>query len=229
MNDPAQFVFDQDRIDIGRPDAVLLLARYDERRFDRCLFNVSGIPLPDSLDTAHDRRLCEFLAGRLLASSAVSQLSLPFAPIGRAADRRPIWPHGLSGSISHARGFVACLVMRGGDPGVDVETMAEGQTLAALHRHAMTDSDRMLLAGSPPWHATLVFSAKETLFKALYPRVGKSFGFDAATLADIPGDMTLKLRLTRDLAPDLPQNRCYVLGFRFRPDHVLTWLLPPAP
>lgn len=229
MIEPAHFVFGHDRIDTGRPDVVLLLARYDETRFDGSLFNISGIPLPDSLATARDVRLCEFLAGRLLAASALSHLSLPPAPIGRAADRRPIWPYDLGGSISHARGFVACLVTRGGDPGVDVETTAEGQTLAALQRHAMTDEDRMVLAGSVPWMTTLVFSAKETLFKALYPRVGKSFGFDAAALAGLPGDQALTLRLTRDLAPDLRHNSRFTLGFRHRPDHVLTWLLPPVP
>ncbi len=224
MPDPTRFLRDLDRIDSGQPGAVLLMARYDAGCFDPALFTASGIALPAELSGASERRQCEFLAGRLLAARALALLNLPPATVGRAPDRRPVWPHGLAGSISHARGFAACLVAPAGDPGADVETLARDQALAALRRHALTAADQALLADEDPALVSLIFSAKETLFKALYPSVGRSFGFDAAELAALPGDSGLTLRLTRDLAPGLSAGQRFDIRARRRPDHVLTWM-----
>ncbi len=46
---------------------------------------------------------------------------------------------------------------------------------------------------------TLVFSAKESLFKALFPRVQAYMGFDSARVTKLD-DKTLTLALTRQLA-----------------------------
>jgi enterobactin synthetase component D len=228
MNQARGILTEVERIDCGLPGAVLLLARYREDRFDRGLFRSAGIPVPETLAAATDRRLCEYLAGRLLAGQALALLNLPAAPIGRAADRQPIWPHGLAGSLSHARGFAACLVAPAGHPGVDVETPARDRALAALRRHALTDTDRAALSEADPILITAVFSAKETLFKALYPDVGRSFGFDASELAGTTDAPDLCLRLTRDLAPGLPKGRRFDIRVRQKADHVLTWLLQPT-
>ncbi|MGL6523541.1 4'-phosphopantetheinyl transferase superfamily protein, partial [Aeromonas dhakensis] len=55
---------------------------------------------------------------------------------------------------------------------------------------------------------TLIFSAKESLFKALYPRVGRYFDFlDARWLAMT--EQTLTLELVDSLTPTLPAGwRC---------------------
>ena len=108
--DPAGFLGALDRVDSGDPAALLLRARYREDRFSPLLFEAHDTKRPPSLSNARDKRLAEFLAGRLLAARALAQLALPAEPVAQAPDRRPLFPHGLSGSISHARGFVACLV-----------------------------------------------------------------------------------------------------------------------
>ncbi|MBV2359785.1 4'-phosphopantetheinyl transferase superfamily protein [Thalassococcus sp. CAU 1522] len=208
---------------------VLLRARFDTARFDPALFARLAVDRPARLDRAVDKRLAEYLAGRCLAR--LSQQALGFAPrpVPAAASRAPIWPPGLSGSISHAAGQAACLLLPRDDatPGLDLESIAAGRALEAIDKTALSDADRAHLAAlpDPAIAATLCFSAKESLFKALFPTVGRFFGFDAAELAAPPGDGTLTLRLTRPLHGTLPPGRSFDLQYRVAPPHVLTWMV----
>ena len=226
---PMQFLTGITRIDPGHPGLIMVLAQYDEATFQPGLFAQRGITLPHSIAAATPRRQCEFLAGRALAAEVLAQLGEPWAEVGIAPDRRPVWPVGLAGSISHARGFVACILGRcpGHHPGVDVETLGRNQSVLAIRRIVLTEAERVLLRDQNPTLTTLVFSAKETLFKALYPMVGHHFGFEAAELVALPGATTLTLRLTRDLATRLPAGRSFAIACRSTADYVLTWLVVP--
>lgn len=225
--DQTRFLGATDRVAQAGPDAVLLRARYAEDLFKPDLFADHAISRPPSLATARDRRLAEFLAGRLLARTAMAALGAATGPVDIGPDRRPLFPDGLSGSISHARGFVACLVTRGADPGVDIEACLSGNALEAVTQTVLTETDKRLLGPMHPADVTAVFSAKETLFKALYPSVGRLFGFDAATLAAPPGPGGLTLRLCASLGADLPAGRQFDIRADHAPDHVLTWLIHP--
>lgn len=207
----------------GLPGLSLLTARYEVEAFEPGLFARCDLCLPAKLQTANPRRQAEFLAGRALAALVLARIGLPTdVPIGR--DRLPQWPKGIRGSISHARGHVACLLgaNTGLHPGVDIETRASDQALTALRRHALTNSDRVLLEGRDA-EVTAVFSAKESLFKALFPQVGQSFGFDAVELCDLPGKEGIALRLTRDLAGGFARGTCFALKRHSLPERELTW------
>jgi 4'-phosphopantetheinyl transferase EntD len=223
--DQTRFLGAADRVAQAGPKAVLLRARYAEDRFTPALFADHSIARPPSLATARDRRLAEFLAGRMLAQQALAKFGAPPGPIGIAPDRRPLFPSGLSGSISHARGFVACLVTQGADPGVDIEACLSGDALVAVKHSVLTENDKEMLGPMDPLLVTAVFSAKETLFKALYPSVGRLFGFEAATLTAPPGPAGLTLRLCEPLGADLPIGRQYDISADYAGDHVLTWLI----
>ena len=94
----------------------------------------------------------------------------------------------------------------------------------------LTDHERAILGKQDPELVTALFSAKETLFKALYPSVGRFFGFEAATLSEPPKASSLTLRLTEPLGANLPAGRCFDIRVQFATDHVLTWLINrPAP
>ncbi|MEL1221549.1 4'-phosphopantetheinyl transferase superfamily protein, partial [Aeromonas hydrophila] len=71
---------------------------------------------------------------------------------------------------------------------------------------------------------TLIFSAKESLFKALYPRVGRYFDFlDARWLTMT--EQTLTLELVGGLTPELPAGWRCTLYWKTLPGGVLTCLL----
>lgn len=231
------FLRDPEQIVTGQSDTLLLRARFTLERFSPELFDALGILCPASLSAAVDKRRAEFLAGRAMVKMAFQTLGLPDADIPIGPDRAPVWPLGVAGSISHARGHCAAILCANPERftrhfGVDIEAYASPRAQAAIAKIALTESDRALLAASGPQAplasdrlATLIFSAKETLFKALYPQVRAYFGFDAAALTASPAHDHLTLRLTRPLHAKLPEGAEFTLRYALREDHLVTWLI----
>lgn len=218
----------------GAPEgAVLLLARYELARFDEAIAREFSLDLPARLHKAVTKRRAEFLAGRIMAKAAQVALHLTPAQVGFGEDRAPAWPPGVTGSISHARGLCACLMSRKltWGLGIDVEAIAEGSALRAIRTQVLDPAEAEWLAtqgaADPAIEATLLFSAKEALFKALYPRVGRHFGFDCATLAGPVDADRLTLELTRDLGPRARAGERHQVRFAVLGDHVMTWVAAP--
>lgn len=124
------------------------------------------------------RRHAEFAAGRAVARRAMAALGHPEQPVMTAADRSPIWPRGLTGSISHSETLCVAAVSDG--PvylGLDIEPDAELSealvgTICSRAEIARVRGPEMLR------HASLIFSAKEAAYKAQFPITRKVFGFD---------------------------------------------------
>lgn len=216
------------------PGAVLVAASYETAAFSQSLFDALDIPCPDTLDRAVDKRRADYLAGRAMASAAMALLEHPPASVTTTPGRAPLWPEGLAGSISHARGRCACLLSRDTSRsyGVDTEAIASGRSLTAILTETLNPTERDRVTQGPlpaAINATLTFSAKESLFKALYPQVGRHFGFDAAELIAPPTSDSLALSLTTDLTETLPKGRRFDIHHRVTDSHVLTWLSVPAP
>lgn len=179
-------------------------------------------------------RQVEFSAGRVLIAAALSHLGRP-ETVGYGPLRAPVWPNGASGSLSHAGDRVVALVRRGTwRIGIDVEDTAWGTTLDALRREVLTSAERDALAeahSDPDLRDTLGFSAKETLFKALFPEVGRIFGFEAARIQTATRT-GVTLELTEDLAPNLTKGTRLGIQWRDTETGVETWLVaarnPPA-
>lgn len=208
---------------------VRLTATFDPTRFHPDLYRVLNIYAPEELGKWTPKRQAEFLAGRWLASMGQDAIGQRPGVIHMGRDRAPQWPGGVTGSISHTNRHCACIVLPqgSGDPGIDVETVASGSKLKALQAKAMTDREREGLASvqDPALFSTLLFSAKETLFKALYPTVRRFFGFHCAELAAAPGTAHVSLALTQSLHPDLPRGLCFDVAYEVKNDVVLTWMV----
>ena len=215
------------------PGAVLITASYDTRAFAPSLFDNLGIPCPDTLTKAVAKRQAEYLAGRSLAQAAMAALGHRPEPVTNLPSRAPHWPAGLAGSISHARGRCACLLSQDTTQsyGVDTEAIASGRSLNAILAETLSAGERTTITQGPlpaATNATLAFSAKEALFKALHPQVGRHFGFDAAELAGPPTQTHLTLTLTGDLTDRLTGGLSFTLHHRLTDTHVLTWLAVPT-
>ena len=84
--------------------------------------------------------------------------------------------------------------------GIDLEEMIAPAQAESVAAQIHDDQELALARGvgiAPNAATTLIFSAKESLFKALYPSVGEYFGFDEARLLEISasnGRMVLELR-----------------------------------
>jgi enterobactin synthetase component D len=183
--------------------------------------------IPPSLARAVPKRRAEFAAGRLLAHRAQQALGLAPRPVAIGPGRAPAWPPGLTGSITHSGGVAAVWLsdMRGLSLGLDLEQRLGGDGLRAVRQRVLNGPERDLL-GADPWQATAAFSAKETLFKALFGQVGRHFGFDAARVA-AAGQTRLRLALTRDLTPRLPAGAVFDIAVERQQNAVLTRLAVP--
>jgi enterobactin synthetase component D len=166
------------------------------------------------------RRHAEFLAGRWCARRALAAVGGQ-GPVGRADGGAPEWPRGFVGSITHADGRVLAVAARADDHasvGVDVERVVSDATAAELRARVLTASEHALLVdvfGDPTAAFTAAFSAKEALYKCLYPVARRFVDFDAARVVAADA-RALTLELAIDWAPALGAGR------RFEAHHART-------
>lgn len=132
------------------------------------------------VEKAVPKRVNEFAAGRRAARRALASFGLEGAAIPAGADRAPIWPEGVTGSITHDDHVALAAVARAEDVtsiGLDVTDAAAlpGGVRDRILRHPIE-------RGVSDLEARAVFSAKESLFKAISAEVGFVFGFSAAVV-----------------------------------------------
>lgn len=127
------------------------------------------------------KRAREFSTGRLCARAAMAALGLPPRPVPVGSQREPVWPDGVVGTISH--GGELCLAAASGRDrvlalGIDLEV---GDPLDPELRRLICTPDE--LRAAPVWGVAgvdphkLVFSAKEALYKALFPHARRYIDF----------------------------------------------------
>lgn len=167
-----------------------------------------AIELPLQIAQAVPKRQAEYLAARLLLRRLQQQLGRTPVQILPGADRSPGWPAGLQGSVSHSDALV--LVGLGNSDGrrlgVDLEqwlTAVQYQELAPAILSAdeqlwcQRENSKMPLSQQ----LTLIFAAKEALYKALYPDCRQIMEFSAARVLAITPAQIL-LQLTQDWSAD---------------------------
>ncbi|MEV0002556.1 4'-phosphopantetheinyl transferase superfamily protein [Micromonospora sp. NPDC050980] len=151
-------------------------------------------------DRAVPSRRREFTAGRVCARRALAALGLPVTPVPAGADRAPIWPAGVVGAITHTHGYCAAAVARAADlraVGIDAEQhrpLPEGVRRKVCCPDEEADLAR--LPAGPQW-PTVLFSAKEAVYKVWHPLVGTWLGFPDARVTLDPDAGTFRA----DIAP----------------------------
>lgn len=206
--------------------------RFTLDNFPREAVEAAGIELPFSLRSAVKKRQYEFLASRYCAQLCLEDLGLSPAPqVGFALDRSPTWPDGFVGSITHTEGWASAVVGRRSDflsIGIDIEHRIADATPQMVQHicHDPGESERLRtqLQLSAEEALTMIFSAKETLYKAIYPRVKSFFGFHAAAVeADASG--LLHISLLTDLNDQLRAGQRWPLQQRRRGEDLFETLL----
>ncbi|MBC7713429.1 MAG: 4'-phosphopantetheinyl transferase superfamily protein [Rhizobacter sp.] len=170
----------------------------------------SKLQIQDSVNGFHPNRKEEFILGRLCASKAYEMLTTKeLLSLQSLQSRAPLWPDDVVGSITHDKNFVGAAVAKKSDligVGIDFEEM--GRTKMELSSHIRSAGD---LKSHPEFSdvelLTLIFSTKETLYKALYPSVQKFFGFEDAALRSVDKangvfEIELLTQLTLNFGPN---------------------------
>jgi 4'-phosphopantetheinyl transferase EntD len=134
------------------------------------------------------KRRREFLSARACARRALVSLGLPPQPIASGEHGEPLWPSGVVGSITHCDGYRACALGRAPAViglGIDAEpnlSLPAG-VLEAIVRPEEEPMLVRLRASAPAvsWDR-LLFSAKESVYKAWFPLARRPLGFEDAIL-----------------------------------------------
>lgn len=140
------------------------------------------------ISRAVPRRRAEFTTARHCARTALRSLGVPLMPILPGPGGAPSWPEGVVGSMTHCDGFRAAVVTHRGaaaSVGIDAEP-----------RRALPDSVLNVVARPEellevarccriepvvPWDR-LLFSAKESVYKAWYPLTHRWLDFGEASI-----------------------------------------------
>lgn len=147
--------------------------------------NENFICIPPQLSCVVPKRRNEFLAGRLCAAQALYALTGTYVRVGMGFNREPLWPNRVIGSITHAAG-IACAVVADANNylavGIDIEAYVNRENATQLLPQIATVDEFALVAEHVGHtHAfTLLFSAKEALYKATFPQAQRFIDFHEA-------------------------------------------------
>lgn len=133
------------------------------------------------LKSSSIKRKTEFIIGRSCARRALCALKEPARPILRLNDGRPKWPAGIIGSITHCDDMCAAIVSPYSNIqglGIDIETSVPFER--DTHSIILTQSEIINYSRSndqlPSWE-NIIFSAKESVYKAIYPTLNRFVDF----------------------------------------------------
>ncbi|OLO07446.1 hypothetical protein BTW08_11765 [Salinicola sp. MH3R3-1] len=194
------------------PEACFSALRFDTHALCETDLDAWDLPTPERLKTAAAKRRAEFVGGRLAARHAIGALTgFPSTP-AQDAEQLPDWPADTVGSITHSRGLAAAVVARRPDfhgVGLDAEVVMSNERARRLAPQILVGSEQAWFERLPAERqgefVTLVFSLKESLFKALYPLVRRRFYFpDARLIAWDAREGSVTLELLKTLSSQWP-------------------------
>ncbi len=132
---------------------------------------------------AVEKRRRQYTAGRLLSRQLLQEWDHGDHPLVPDADRVPTWPTGLVGCITHTDIWCAAVVGRSAawrGLGIDVEPATP--LSEPLHASVCRAEELQWLSERSPTErgllAKAIFSAKESIYKALFPEVREFLGFE---------------------------------------------------
>lgn len=198
------------------------IAKYHDEQYSRLC-----IALPEYLALAPGRRRAEYLAGRYAADVLLRQLGYCSFVLHKGSDGAPCWPEGICGALTHAGNTALCAIdycdtVAG--IGIDVEYLLDDKRSSLIQNTICHKREFNLLSFlQPRQRITLLFSAKESLFKAIYPHYGHYFDFhDAEMVAAKMASCRFILRLSRHLNKTFFLGRCFSGYYRFEEGKVVT-------
>lgn len=202
---------------------------YYPERWQQELFKIYQITMPTQLKNAVPKRLTEFVAGRVLAKQLLAEYNCDQS-VGILEDRSPAWPEGFIGSITHAKGIAASAILpisKARGLGVDLECWLTPELASQIQPNICIVEELNNFSADFSFNekVTLIFSAKETLYKMLYPQVKQFFDFTDAKLINQTGDDKtgiLQLTLLKSLGVENVEGNTYTIYYRNDKESCLT-------
>ena len=185
--------------------------------------------LPTPVSPLRER---QFVWGRLAAQQCLRELGFEGSPVKKGEHREPLWPEGIVGSISHTntRGGAACAHLR------DFRTL--GYDLQEVREISSNVLLRIASEGERCWieereedakfRANLLFSVKESIYKALFPLCRKYIGFAEAEVLSVSADGEIVVAISSALARECSTGERLSLRYSFGDGTISTLLTIPS-
>jgi 4'-phosphopantetheinyl transferase EntD len=178
------------------------------------------------------KRKHEFRAGRAYARAALSVLGVEPCCIPVGAQRQPVWPPGIVGSITHSDIISFAIAARSVDfraLGIDVEqdTVLDPDLIALVCR----PEERERAGGkgtSGVDKAKLLFVIKEAVFKAYFPATGAFLEFQDVSATIDMHDQSFHAELVEPSKPSLAGRRAFRGCFGHSCGHLVAIVAMPA-
>ena len=171
-----------------------------------------------ALGQVADVRRREYTIARHCARRALGILGVGPVPILSGPDREPLWPEHVVGSLTHCRGYCAAAVAPRGrirSIGIDAEpneALPHGILRMVAATEEWTRLERLPRNGVA-WDR-LLFSAKESVYKAWFPLANTWLGFkDVAMTIDAEAATFVARLLVR--GPDVEGHALAEIAGRF--------------
>lgn len=183
---------------------------------------------------AVEKRRAEFFLGRLAARRALVALGVIPEPVGKGEQREPLWQVGVVGAITHKEGIAAAVTAR------EARTKGVGIDLEEIERPVHFGISRKVCTGRElAWvranasqrdlRLKMLFSAKESCFKAFYPIHRVYLGYLDAEFRWVEDDRGFEGTLLKSAGGPYPVGYAFEVGCRIEGSYVMTWMaLPPG-
>lgn len=174
----------------------------------------------------------EYLCGRVLAQAVLNHHFSLDQPITSMHEHLPIWPSHVLGSISHSQNkLIVALSNNAVYLGIDIEHWVTSEFAQESAHLILTPSEFDLWKSKAceffdfAHYVSLIFSIKESLYKAVYPTAKQYIDFLEASIFDFNFENQI---LMLSFCPET-QERYQLLeqyqgGWVVEQDHIMTWV-----
>jgi len=158
---------------------------------------------------AVDSRIREFTIARSCARQALGKLGFPPVPILRGPKGEPLWPAGIVGSITHCKGYRAAAVAmqtKISAIGIDAE-IDDALPPEVLNSICVEEEIAWLSQEHDRLHwDRIIFSAKESVYKAWFPFTRRWLGFEEVTITIDAAESSFQVQPLVYLPSELAQT-----------------------
>lgn len=202
---------------------------FEWQEYDNLFFSTRGISLPSDMEEEVPKRKAHFLGGRYCAHQALEMMhgNNEILPIKKGEEGAPIWPEGVIGSITHNENFVGAVVadkknLRG--VGIDTEKILGPQSVNMVEGLVATDKEKKDSISFDPFeYFTLIYSAKESIFKCLHPLVKKYIEFHDVNIDQLDFEKrTFDFSLLKSLNEEFKEGMSFQGRFSLEKDKLHT-------
>lgn len=195
------------------------VAQFDQQSFDDNLFDITNVYCPIAITQSVDKRKAEYFAGRYLVARELKNLGCSHQTLEPNSNRSPRLPSDVIGSISHNDDLVTVAVFPSSNAnreniGIDIQHLISNDVCDDIENMVATvqEVDLVVRYGLTRTEAvTLLFSAKEAIYKALARFVRRGLDFNSATLIAIDKD-TVEFELSKGITSQVLDSESHDLN-----------------